>query len=165
VAGAVADVVAVLVVLAVVSVGGTVGAPKAADVADPVVVVAAVWPIPNAWKAAIMALTKVFSRNRGLSSSCACTWRTGGSALEVRGKEVLNKVKLTLSVVSMATDISIPLQKKETQAKGSGLVGNHFVDRSNSELEARYKLGYKFVPTLLPFRWPKIQISKAPGSR
>jgi hypothetical protein len=112
-----------------------------------------------------MALTKVFSRNRGLSSSCACTWRTGGSALDVRGKEVLNTVKLTLSVVSMATDISIPLQKKETQAKGSGLVRNHFVDRSNAELEARYKLGYKFVPTLLPFRWPKMQTLKAPGSR
>jgi hypothetical protein len=57
-----------------------------------------------------MALTKVLSRNRGFSSSCCSTGRAGRSALDVGGTEAVNAEKLIVSEVSMATDISIPLE-------------------------------------------------------
>jgi hypothetical protein len=60
----------VLVVLGVpVAWSAAVAAGEAAGVADPVPVLAAGWPKPSAWKAAIMALTRLFSRNFGRSSS------------------------------------------------------------------------------------------------
>jgi hypothetical protein len=71
VAGAMVPVVVVVVVVlgapdvwsAVVAVG------EAAGVADPAPALAAGWPKPRAWKAFIMALTRLFSRNFGRSSS------------------------------------------------------------------------------------------------
>jgi hypothetical protein len=60
---------AVVVLGAPVVWSAVVAAGDVAGVAEPVPVLAAGWPKPSAWKAAIMALTRLFSRNFGRSSA------------------------------------------------------------------------------------------------
>jgi hypothetical protein len=63
-----------------------------------------------------MALTKLLSRNRGLSSSGFSTRRAGRSPLDVGATDALDTETLALSAVSVVIDMATPSQKKTTEA-------------------------------------------------